>query len=512
MPISFDSIPSNWRQPLYWVEIDPSMAGLPTNRQPALLVGQMLSTGTATLSVPVAIGTLAQAIDKFGQGSMLARMFAKFTRNNLAHEMWGLPVPEPVGGVKATGTITVSSAPTGAGTLHLYIAGQLVTVGIAATDTVAITANKIAAAMEEIEDLPVDATRVSGDTGVVSLSCKWKGTTGNDIDMRANYKGTIGGELMPAGLVLSYSGSGKLTGGSGEPNMTAAIASLADEEYEYVAMPYTDGTSVDAWDAEYGFSDGGRWGWMRQMYGMIFAAVRDSYSDLLVWGATNNQAVLSFMGVEEQSPSPVWEWAAAYAAKGARAFLNDPARPLQTLRLEGILGAPKHQRFTITELNSLAGVGIATQKMGPNNEPQIQRETTAYQRNLYSQGDDAYELLTTLATLAKLVRNQRQVITSKFPRHKLADDGTRFGLGQKIVTPSIMRAELVAQYRIDEFNGLVENVRAFKQNLIVERDSNNPNRMNVLYPPDLINQLRIFAVLAQFRLQYNRGIDTVIAA
>jgi hypothetical protein len=33
----------------------------------------------------------------------------------------------------------------------------------------------------------------------------------------------------------------------------------------------------------------------------------------------------------------------------------------------------------------------------------------------------------------------------------------------------------------------------------------------VLYPPDLINQMRIFAVLAQFRLQYNRGIDTEIA-
>ncbi|MEH2565321.1 hypothetical protein [Bradyrhizobium sp. AZCC 2289] len=32
----------------------------------------------------------------------------------------------------------------------------------------------------------------------------------------------------------------------------------------------------------------------------------------------------------------------------------------------------------------------------------------------------------------------------------------------------------------------------------------------MLYPPDLINQLRIFAVLAQFRLQYDRGIDTQI--
>ena len=62
------------------------------------------------------------------------------------------------------------------------------------------------------------------------------------------------------------------------------------------------------------------------------------------------------------------------------------------------------------------------------------------------------------------------------------------------------------------FNGLVENLSQFKAHLIVERDSNNPNRLNVLYPPDLINQLRIFAVNAQFRLQYDRGLDQQITA
>jgi phage tail sheath gpL-like len=109
-----------------------------------------------------------------------------------------------------------------------------------------------------------------------------------------------------------------------------------------------------------------------------------------------------------------------------------------------------------------------------------------------------------------VIRNQRYAITTKFPRHKLADDDTRFGPGQAIVTPKIIKAELIAEYAIDEWNGLVENLREFKNHLIVERDPNDPNRVNVLYPPDLINQLRMFAVLAQFRLQYSRGIDTAI--
>jgi len=36
----------------------------------------------------------------------------------------------------------------------------------------------------------------------------------------------------------------------------------------------------------------------------------------------------------------------------------------------------------------------------------------------------------------------------------------------------------------------------------VERDATNVNRLNVLFPPDYVNQLRVFAVLNQFRLQY----------
>ena len=92
----------------------------------------------------------------------------------------------------------------------------------------------------------------------------------------------------------------------------------------------------------------------------------------------------------------------------------------------------------------------------------ILREQTLYQLNLYGQADDAYELVTTLATLARLLRNQKQAITSQFPRHKLADDGTRFGPGQAIATPGLIKASIVGQYRIDMFNWLVEKHRGLQ--------------------------------------------------
>ena len=506
MPISFANIPADWRLPLYWVEVDPSKAGLWTIKQPSLLVGIMTADGVAEPNVAIPVGTQAQADQQFGQGSHLANMFKAFFLNNFANEVWALPVAEPTAGTAATGTIIVALDAGGhqAGTIDLYIAGAHIPINIGASDDVTSIHEAIAAAINENFDLPVSAV---GTATNVTLTCNWLGTSGNDIDMRDSYYGRMGSEELPVGVTMTYSSLGMLTGGVGVPVFDTGIANLGERIFEYVALPFTDSTSLLAWELEYGFTDTGRWGWMRQLFGHIFSAKRSDFSDMVLFGETRNSGVTSIMGVELASPSPVYEWVAAYTAKAQRALINDPARPLQTLELTGILPAPLHQRFNRQELNTLAGNGIATQETDPNNLPMILRETTTYQLNLYGMGDDAYELVTTLATLARLLRNQKQAITSAFPRHKLADDGTRFGAGQAIVTPTLIKAELVAEYRIDMYNGLVENIAAFKANLLVERDPNNPNRVNVLYPPDLINQLRVFAVLAQFRLQYDRGVD-----
>src|SRR5262245_58647344 len=142
MPISFDQIPSNWRMPLYCVEVDPSMAGLPIVRQPALLDGDMVTTtdalvgtvgGIATPDIPKPIGTQAQADHEYGQGSELALMVRAFLANNFAQEMWCLPTKPLVGSVAATGTIAFGGAATEAGMVHLYIAGHHVGVVVGTT-------------------------------------------------------------------------------------------------------------------------------------------------------------------------------------------------------------------------------------------------------------------------------------------------------------------------------------------------------------------------------------------
>src|SRR6516165_155458 len=134
MPISFANIPANIKVPLYWVEVDPSMAGLPQINLKCLLVGT--AKGSAPHDIPLVIGSQAQADAAFGEGSELARMFKAYYSNNFANEVWGLPMKSPSGSAPATGTIDVTAPPTAAGTISLYIAGDLVPVNVLTTDTI----------------------------------------------------------------------------------------------------------------------------------------------------------------------------------------------------------------------------------------------------------------------------------------------------------------------------------------------------------------------------------------
>lgn len=494
MAVGFNAIPSNLRVPLFYAEVDNSQASYFTQQQRALLVGQVLAGSSA--GAPVLVTSADQARSLFGAASMLAGMVEFYRRNDAMGELWCLPLADPTAGTAASGAVTVTGTATGSGQVSLYVAGRRIQVAVDAGDAASAIAAVLAAAVNGAA-LAVTAAVDDQEPATVGLTARHKGEAGNDIALNVNFRGAAGGETMPAGLSV---GIEPMAGGTGAPDLAASFALLGDTEYDVVAMPYTDTTSLDAVKEEWGDVTG-RWSWSRQVYGHVFAARRGSVGQLSAFGTARNDPHVSVMGYDAAvSPAPSWEWAAATAAAAARSLRADPARPLQTLPLAGILSSG--QSFTRQERQVLLFDGIATHMAGPDGTVMIERLATTYQVNSWGQPDPSFLDVETLATLQYVIRRLRQAITQKFGRHKLASDGTRFGEGQAIVTPKVIRAELVAAYAAMEELGLVENREAFAATLVVERDATDPNRINVLYPPDLINQLRVFAVLAQFRLQY----------
>jgi phage tail sheath gpL-like len=173
---------------------------------------------------------------------------------------------------------------------------------------------------------------------------------------------------------------------------------------------------------------------------------------------------------------------------------------LQTVALSTVLAPPSASRFDLGERNTLLWDGISTFTVASDGTVAIENLITTYQVNGFGAPDDSYLQVETLFLLMYVLRAQRTLVTSKYGRVKLAADGTRFAAGSAIVTPKIIKADLIAQYSQMEYDGYVQDSAAFAKALVVEKNSSNPNRVDVLWPGTLINQLRIFALLAQFRL------------
>lgn len=493
MPVSFNNIPQNVRVPLFYAEVDASQAGYFSQQNRSLLIGHKLVGASAVDNKPVLVSTTDQARAIFGVGSMLARMHEIYRLNDPFGELWCVPVP-PTAGAAATGTVTFTGGATAAGTVALYIGAQKLQVGVANADTVANVATAVAAAVNADTRLPVTATAAAG---VVTLTARHAGVIGNDIVVQLNYRGIAGGETLPAGIAAVATA---MTGGAGTPTLNAAIANMGDDEFDFIISPFSDTTSLDAYKTLMN-DNSGRWAWNRQIYGHVYSAMRGAFATLQAAGVLRNDQHALVAGFEPGIPNVVWDFAAAYGARNAVYINADPARPTQTGELVGILPAPSSGRFIQTERQTLLSSGIAT-SYTVSGAVRIERAITTYQKNLWGQADPSYLDSETLHTLAFILRRLRARITTKYPRHKLADDGTRFGAGQAIVTPSVIRGELAAEYSDLELLGIAENAEAFAANLIVERNVDDPNRLDVLLPPDLVNQLRVFAVLAQFRLQY----------
>lgn len=487
MSISFNQIPVNLRVPGAYVEIDNSQAVTGLGILPAklLVMGQMLEGASAPLA-PTRILSARQAMALYGRGSMLARMLAALKTANDFTEVWAIPVEDDAAGTAATGTITVTGTATSSGTLSLLIAGRMVRIGAAVGLTAIQAATALATAISSMPDLPVTATR---DAAIVTLTAKHKGAAGNGLDIRANY---YRGEETPAGLSLAFAA---MAGGTGNPAIAPIFDAIGDEWFTDFVSPWTDAANLTALEDELA----SRFGPLRMIDGHAYAATGGTHGEISALGESRNSPHLSILGLNG-SPTPAEEIASVLAVVAASALANDPARPVQTLRLSGILAPSMEDRFTMAERNLLLHSGISTAIVEAGGGVVIERVCTTYRETATGLDDPSYLNIETLKTLTFLRYDTRTFFWRKYPRHKLADDGTRFGPGQPVMTPKVAKAELVARFILWEEAGLVEGREQFKADLLVERDGTDRDRLNALIPPDIINQLRVFAGLVQFRL------------
>ena len=141
--INFTNYPVSNRVPGVYEEVDPSKANTGTTLQSALIIGQQLAAGTFTPGVPVLALGVNDTGSKAGLGSMLAKMVARYRKQDPYSPVWLLPLADDPAASPALGAFVVAGTAAAAGTLPLYVGDDLVSVGI----TSGLTAPQVAAAI-----------------------------------------------------------------------------------------------------------------------------------------------------------------------------------------------------------------------------------------------------------------------------------------------------------------------------------------------------------------------------
>ncbi|WP_449246431.1 phage tail sheath subtilisin-like domain-containing protein [Desulfarculus baarsii] len=488
MAVTFDQIPENILVPGSYVEFDSSRAyesplGL---NQVLLLIGQKLATGTAKANEAVRVVRAEDADAKFGVGSQLAEMLrASFTANSYT-ERWAVPLTDNAAGVAATGSITFGGAPTADGTLNIWIGGRRVQVGVASGAALATIATNAAAAINADVRCACAATAAEA---VVTLTCKHKGLWGNDLDVRINY---YSDERLPTGLTATIAA---MSNGASNPVLDDAISALGDRQFHYIALPYTDAASLSALESELAE----RWGPLRPYDGIGFCAAPGTSAELAALGESRNSPHVCILGTGLSPSRP--DCCAAILASTAAYYLNsNPARPLQTLTLRGMLPPNELDRFTYAERNSLLYDGVSTYRVDSGGDCLIERVVTTYNQNALGVDDYAYRDVETLANLSDLRCQLRAMLSNSFPRYTLASNSTDVSPGAAVARPVDIWAKIVALCKQLETAGRLQSVNDFKDEIIVELSETDNSRVNILLPAKLMAQLRVIAAKVQFRL------------
>ena len=501
MAISFNNIPDTIRTPGAFAEADNSRAlqGLNANPHKALIIGQKIAAGTVDTDSLIAITKDNLANGFFGYGSLLARMCNKYKENNPNTELWALAISDAGAGVQASGAIQFSIALSATGgsvtvdgeTYFLLISGKKKPIVL--TSAWSVTDANSAAVTLINADSTLPLTFSTNATSAINFIAVNKGTPGNDLDVRANY---FTGESNPT----AFGDSATITamaGGANDSDLGDAWAIIENERFNHIIQPYTDAANLISIETELDT----RFGPLTDLQGHGYVGARKTQAAATTLGNSRNSKHNTILAANN-SPTDSAEWGAALGAIASFYLNQDPARPLTGLKLKGILAPPVADRFTRTERDILLYDGIATFTVDSVGNVLIERAITTYQTNPAGVTDASYLDIQTLFTLGEIRDQYRARMATRYiaQRFKLADNTFPALPGAKVARPSDIKQELIALFSLLQNRGLIENLADFINNLVVERDATDRNRVNVLLPPDLVNQFRVLAGSIQFIL------------
>lgn len=461
--VAFNNIPSSIRKPGKYFEFNTALAvrTLPGNLQKTLIVGQRLMTGTMPAGTLVDVFSDVDAAAYFGRGSVAHLMARAALQANNYLALTMIALDDAVASLAASATLTVTGLASSSGVTTLSVGNKQVVTAISVGDTPSIIASALAQQVNKLPDLPIIATVA---LGVVTLTAKNNGTLGNTLK--------ISGIVSAAGIGLAVTA---MAGGATDPAISTALATAFAAGHNVIISAWNDAANLTALRTYLDSVSSP----LEQRGAIGIYAHTLTLAQSTTLAASINSGRISGILVPNAFENS-FEVAAAYGAVVAGE--QDPARPLNTLPLTGIMANPLANRSSRTEQENALYNGVTPTEVGPGDKVQIVRAITTYTLDPQGVPDTSLLDLTTIRTLDYVRKACRERIALRFPRDKLSAR-----------TADKVRSELLdVLYKLEELE-IVQNVEQWKSQLIVERDLQDPNRLNAKIPTNVVNGLHVFA-------------------
>jgi len=483
-------VASNYILPFVGVDIDASLASGGAALMPfrGLLIGQRVAGGTLAEAEVQQVFSAAQVETLAGYNSMAAAMARKWFKNASYVDTFLVLLDDAGGAAAATRVLTITGPATADGELVLQFNGTRVSVSVADEDTATEIGDNLVAALLNYNYLQFVGVNV---TGTVTFTASNLGVAASEAlgDMRVSPDPAYS---LPSGVGISFAAT---TPGTGDPDIQDVLDVLGDEKFNVIANPYADDTNLDLLEA-----------YLEQQYGAMY--MRDGLCYQSMRGSVSTQTTFS-TGANRNCPHAVlidgqnrqaamYELSAAYAGAVAKSAQEDPGNPLHYIKLVDIRPNVSSERWIGTERNTLARNGVATLLDG--NGVQTEATVTMYLKNSAGAADIAYQYQNTLYVLGYARWDLVNGIRLRYPRARLAASSDGFAAGIKVVTPSVMKVEVVGWFQKMQYKGLFEDISQFQDELVIELDVDNVNRLNIQCSPNIVNQLITVSGVISYRL------------
>jgi len=405
----------------------------------------------------------------WGPGSIMDAMCRAAFRANPQVRLKGLAVDDDGAAVKATQTVTFANNATGDGAAELALKGVTIRVRILKNDTPTTIAAGLVAAAAAVPHLPAAVTNVAG---VVTAQARNGGTHGNQIAIRGMITAGIG-------TTMAVGGAGTLAGGTTAPALVAALAVAATSRYHWIAIGLDDATSGAAL-RDHVKAQGDANGGKGQMGVQAIVGTLSAATTLAAALNQERNQIVAMNGSESMHA----EVAAAYVGEASKE--RNPARPLNTRVLAGILPPPTEKRWIGSEMRTLIESGVTPLVVQPGDLVGVLRAVSTRTKNALGQTDLTLLDIGPIRAFDRFRDDVAAMFKKKYPAALWAQDDPNSLLPADVATPAKVRLDILDVARDLERAGILQLVEASKDAFVVNYV---PGRADFTAPAPVVSGL-----------------------